>query len=475
MISPLLRQFPPSKLGKLIEPEFIFGAHLQAVEHHILDMFEDKFDCLSIQLPIRHSKSTYAAIVCLWLLCINPEERILIAAFSSTASEDILRKVKNALLAWGPKINRIEVDPKNNRADYFKLLRHTGECRAVSIGSRFSQASATTIIIDDVYTEESAASETQRQSVEDWFFATLMNRRTRSKRGNAKVISTMTPRHPEDILAKLQTLSKGLPARLSWMFHRQSCIENGQPIFPEMWPLASLQEKKKELEDAGKSHVWQTLWQCNPTTKDFYAFDPVWFNDVLYDFPKETLPDAKIKVITTDPSFGAGTENSDYFASLYLHIAYDGTIYVDDLYLAVGKPDTLIPMTVGLFSRHQDIQFAPFESNAGGIYAAELVKKGLQEQGLHFPVLFKTYTSKSEDEKISRITLNLFEILQNRKLKIRNTPMGRVLLSQLQHFPDGKKDGADALATGVIVIKEVQGGCGTRFSDARPIPESIIA
>ena len=52
MISPLLRKFPPSRLGKLIEPEFVFGAHLQAVEGHVLDMYFDKGNNLSIQLPI---------------------------------------------------------------------------------------------------------------------------------------------------------------------------------------------------------------------------------------------------------------------------------------------------------------------------------------------------------------------------------------------------------------------------------------
>lgn len=457
MISPLLRKFPPSELGKLIDPEFIFGAHLQAVEHHILDLFEDKFNNLSIQLPIRHSKSLYAACVCLWLLLINPEERILIAAFSSTASEDILRKVKNALLAWGPKINRITVDPKNCRADYFKIANHTGECRAVSIGSRFSQATATTLIVDDIYTEESVASETQRQAVEDWFYQTLLNRRTKSRRGYAKVISTMTPRHPEDILAKITSQNPHANPKDKWVIHRQPCITDGKALFPELWSLELLLRKKKELEDAGKGHVWQTVWMCDPTVSEFYAFDPKWLTDekVLYSFPKETLPEAKFRLISTDPAWGTGCENNDYFASLYLHITWDGVIWVDDMFISVCKPDYMLPMMVDLLKRHQDIDIAPFEANGAGAYVSELIMKECKSQGVRFPCVFKRYGADSGDEKVARVTINLFEILQNNKLKIRDCPMGRLLLNQIRHFPDGKKDGPDALSTGIITLKEM--------------------
>ena len=69
--------------------------------------------------------------------------------------------------------------------------------------------------------------------------------------------------------------------------------------------------------------------------------------------------------------------------------------------------------------------------------------------------MFKQYGAA--DEKISRISLNLYEILQNGRLKIRNCPMGRVLLAQIQQFPTGKLDGPDGLATGVIVLKDMLG------------------
>jgi hypothetical protein len=192
---------------------------------------------------------------------------------------------------------------------------------------------------------------------------------------------------------------------------------------------------------------------------DALKFDPAWFDqeEMFYavDTPIESLPEAKFKIICIDPSMGAGTETSDFFAAIYCHITNDGEVYVDDSWLAVAKPDTIIPAVADLFMRHQDIHAAPFESNAGGMYCAKLIRDETLRMGYDPPMRFKQYTSRSADEKISRITLNLWDILAKRKVKLRDTPYNRILFRQLRGFPTEKMDGPDALATGVIVLKEL--------------------
>ena len=205
--------------------------------------------------------------------------------------------------------------------------------------------------------------------------------------------------------------------------------------------------------------LWE--WRCNfqndaMGSPDQLAFDQRWLGEsMFYDFPAEALPPAKFRILTTDPSMGAGTEGSDFFVSLYLHIAEDATIYLDDSFIAVAKPDLIVPMVGNLLERHQDVDICPFEANGGGIYAADLIKRECDARGLRFPAVFKTYTSASSDEKLSRIIFNLWEILANGRLKIRDTPMNRQFYRQLVQFPTAKLDGPDALATGVIVLKEM--------------------
>lgn len=450
MISPLLRKFPPSRLGKLIEPEFIFGAHLQAVEHHVLDMYvDDLFNNLSIQLPIRHSKSTYAACICLWLLLINPEERILIASFSSTASEDILRKVKEALLAWGPKINRVSIDPKNCRVDYFKILGHTGECRAVSIGSRFSQATATTIIVDDLYTEESAASVTQRQTVEDWFFGTLLNRRTRSKRGEAKVISTMTPRHPEDVLAKLHDTNKTASGQNKWVIHRQPAIKDGQALFPELWPMSLLLGKRQELEDAGKQHIWETVWMCNPQTGGLtewpmtYFPESMWFNNLPMDLP------TKLRAMACDPSKGSKSKTGDDTAVVGGHYDSQKNLWLTELYMRPGDDETACIQYTEMIKAFRP-HVASMETAQFQVALARDVRRRLDLAGVRCDL--KPYDPGTENKE-ARIRQLLSGMLRNHKLKVLDCPYGRRLVAQLRAFPTGDHDdGPDALAQLVDLI-----------------------
>ena len=112
-------------------------------------------------------------------------------------------------------------------------------------------------------------------------------------------------------------------------------------------------------------------------------------------------------------------------------------------------------MVTGLVARHQEMDFSAWEDNSGGIYAAELVKRECDSRGLRFPIIMRHYGSGAGDEKIARITLNLWEILMNKRLKLRDTPMNRILYRQLQQFPTAKLDGPDALATGVMTLKEM--------------------
>jgi hypothetical protein len=138
-----------------------------------------------------------------------------------------------------------------------------------------------------------------------------------------------------------------------------------------------------------------------------------------------------------------------------MHIDYEGGIWVDDSWIAICKPGVATAAAVDLVARHQDVQIIPFESNAGGLYVAEMIKRELEAKGLQFPAVFKQYTSKSADEKIGRITLNLWDILAKGKLHLRDTPYNRILFRQLRGFPTEKLDGPDALATGIIVLKEM--------------------
>lgn len=430
-----LRKLPPSSLAKLLDPNFIFGRHLQVVEPLVLDMYEDAYDCLSIQMPIRHSKSLYACCIAFWLLCHNPDERIIIAAFSKDAASEMLVKVRDALQIYGDDINHVLIDDKHCRSDYFKIKGRLGECRAVSIGTKFSHATANTIICDDIYTEESARSVVQRQSIENWFFNTLLNRRTKCVRGQPKVITTMTPRHPEDVLSIIEKDSK-------WKVHRQPAInDKGEPLFPELWPLDKLLIKKEELESVGKLYAWQTVWMCDPSEDPMNSEFPArYFDDIWYEELPPNLP-IKATCMALDPSKGADAKAGDYGALVLGHLDNEGRIWVQESYLERATIPMIVDRAVTWLEFYKPDCFAiecnGFQEEVATRIAEEAIRRGL----INIPILKIISVGNSDVGKgKARIVVTLDPILSQKRLKFRDTPTNQRGIMQTRNFPSGDHD-----------------------------------
>jgi hypothetical protein len=422
---------------------------------------------LSIQLPIRHSKSTYAQIVALWLFLANPGERIIIAAAALDAAKEMVSKVRDALLAWGPQINNVFVDPNACRGDFFRIRGTGGECRAVSIGTRFSHATATTIIADDLYSEETVKSATVRKTVEDWFFGTLLNRRTTSARGEAKVICTMTPRHPEDILALIATNNAAAAPEDRWVIHRQPAIVDGQPLFPQLWPLEALERKKKELEDAGKAHVWSTLWMCEPQLSNYLSFSHEWlpFYGVPAKLPHISLwydadqrpyiyKNTILKVVAADPSI---TGYGDFTAIVTIHVVRhaDGSLhlYLDKHFRKqCFIPDARAALAEILLRDRPDA--ASCESNGFQRLIAFDANDEVARRG--FLAKIRPFEPPCGLMPKDDIALRLSDILAEGRLHLFNCPENGMLRNELAAFPHGDHDdSADAVRQAVHLINDV--------------------
>lgn len=462
-----MRQLPPSRLGRLVEPKFIFGRHMQPVEEIILQMYEDRLNNLSLQWPIRHSKSTYAMTVALWLLCANPHERIIIAAFSQDAASEILIKVRDALLTWGDQINHVRIDPRACRSDYFRIKGTPGECRAVSIGTRFSHATANTVITDDIYTEESAASPVQRQAVEDWFFGTLLNRRTACERGQPKIICTMTPRHPEDVLSKIAAANVTAAPQDRWAIHRQPCITDGTALFPELWPLDVLLRKKKELEDAGKGHIWETVWMCNPQLSQYLSFSADWLpqygqRSKLHHINLWYDADARpwlhqntiLKVVTADCSI---TGTGDYTAILTIHVARHSDqslhLYVDRHFRRqCFVPEARSALAEIILRDRPDA--ASCDTNGFQRLIAYDANDEVARRG--FLSRIRPFETPGGLKKEDDIALRLSDILSEGRLHLFNCPENHQLRHEMISLPHGDHDdSADALRQAVHLVNAV--------------------
>ena len=439
--------------------------HIVDMENFALRIVRGDFRKGVISIPIRHGKSEFVNGFIGWLMISDPRLRILRVMENATTCEMEALKVLKFVRDWGPKLTGVQLEKHRCGLSHF-MTTEGGELR--SLGSTGSVESWTFdwIIIDDFLVDPAAIRNPWRreQAYNDLkakFFSRI------NPTGNTRFLYVGSRRHPSDPQGRLFASNVGIKdPRERWYYHwSPAIIDEGTDHERVLWPsctefgtLEQLHAKRDELIEDGQQWQWHCFFQNDAVgSPDLLSFDPAWLkaSKILYTFPSEALPRAKFKALVTDPSMGAGNEENDYFASLYLHIDETGVIYVDDCFISVCKPDLMIPMMEALVARHQDMDVAPFEDNGGGIYAAELVKRACDSRGLRFPAIFKHYGSSSQDEKVARITINLWEILMNNKLQIRDTPMGRILLRQLQQFPTAKRDGPDALATGIISLKEI--------------------
>lgn len=455
----------PSGLAKLRMPGYQLAPHIEAMEDQFLSLARGEFRRLLVSIPIRHGKSEYANAFIAWLLISKPTLKILRVMDVATTAKLMAHQVLQTVEKYGPPLTGVRLDRRKSSVEHFQT-EAGGMLR--SLGSEGSAESWTFdwIVIDDLLTDPyEIRSADRRQQVyidlKTKFFSRV------NPVGRTKFVFIGSRRHPDDPQGRLLEANRDLADEDKWRYHHSPAILNEytddeQPLWPgsKEFTLEGLRKKRDEKIADGSGWEWSCNFQNDPVgSPDLYKFDPAWFNfeEMFYsvDTPAESLPEAKFKVIAVDPSMGAGTETSDFCAAVYLHIADDGTVFVDDSWLAVAKPPEIVSAISQLFLRHRDIHVAPFEANAGGLYCAELIKRVCDSAGFEVPFVFKTYTSKSEDEKISRITLNLWDILAKKKLRLRDTPWNRILFRQLRGFPTEKMDGPDALATGVIVLKEI--------------------
>ena len=452
----------PSGLGQLTVPNWDFAPHLQEVESQFLALTAGHFRRLMVSIPIRHGKSQYANLFIAWLLICYPRTRILRVMASSTTCEMEALGVLECVQKYGPILNGVTLDRRKASVSHFKTMAG-GELRSVGASGDVESWTFDWIIIDDIITDPYEIRNPNRRSQIYQDLCTKFFSRV-NPLGSTRFVFIGSRRHPDDPQGRLLEADRTREEKDRWVYHVSPAILNEDTDHEEaLWPTSKEFDleglRRVRAEKTTNGVLWE--WRCNfqndaMGSPDQLSFDQKWMGeDMFYSFPSEALPPAKFRILCTDPSMGAGTEGSDFFASLYLHIEPNGTIWLDDSFIAVCKPDLMVPMMGNLLSRHQDVDICPFEDNAGGLYAANLIKRECDARGLRFPAVFKTYGSANEDEKISRIIFHLWEILSNGRLKIRDTPMNRQFYRQLVQFPTAKLDGPDALATGVIVLKEV--------------------
>ncbi len=173
-----------------------------------------------------------------------------------------------------------------------------------------------------------------------------------------------------------------------------------------------------------------------------YFPDTIWFDE---------WPDGvQFTVLACDPSMGK-TDKADYSAWVVLRLdPTTGIMYVD-ADLERRPPSEIVQRGLGLASQYVP-QRIDIEANAFQAILASQFHDGMAKAGLALPI----YPVVQVVNKETRIRGTLDKYLACGELRFRRTRGCRLLVEQLQTFPEGKfDDGPDALQMAIRAMQEV--------------------
>lgn len=171
------------------------------------------------------------------------------------------------------------------------VARGAGKGRGVNIKNQ----RPTKIICDDIENDESVRSADQRKKLHEWLYNVIFPSRD-ARAGFIKMVGTVISPHCE--ILKFYKKHGGI-------FRKAE--ENGESIWPFLFPMEKLMEIKNDIG----SRAYSQEYLNNPVNEETALIKPHWVYDNLYSKPLEANARYR-KVIMFDPQAGE-KESADYY------------------------------------------------------------------------------------------------------------------------------------------------------------------
>lgn len=465
-------------------PEYRFNWH-HDVFYAALDRFA-RGECkrLIIQAPPGHGKSEGTSRICpAYILGKNPDARIIACSHTSDLAGEMNRDVQGIIdsdrYAMVFPGTRLAGDGRKGRArrteKIFDVIGRRGFYKAAGVGQGITGRRADFGLIDDpIKDRETANSPTMRESIWRWYTGSFLTRQAKG----AAICITLTRWHEDDLVGRILAKEPDkwevitLPAIADGVHvHPLDPRKPGEALWPWFKSLAELIEFR-ELEPRD----FYALYQQDPRKEGGAEWPSEWFDGILFDeWPADV--GNFTRVMALDPSRGKADKSGDY--SAWIMLGVDATQTPEMLWVDADMSNT----------RHVNAsKDSPGHSIVGDGYdlmlkwmpVAELIETNgfqqlvaedfaqhcAQRQMLSVPI----FTRDSTEPKQQRIR-SLGPYFARRRIRIRNTPGGRLLVKQLRDFPNGDHDdGPDALKLAEMMANYILCGDGAFMAGKAPKP-----
>jgi predicted phage terminase large subunit-like protein len=398
--------------------------HLELLNNTLLDVANGKIDRLMVTMPPRHGKSELCSkYFPAWYLGTHPEDRIILTSYEADFAATWGQKVRD-IFDEHKEIFGVNINDRSAARNRWDIAGHRGGMGTAGVGGPITGKGAEIAIIDDpVKNAEQANSPTFREKAKEWYKSTLYTRLTPS----GKIILIQTRWHEDDLGGWLIEESDDnwtvidLPAIA--MEDGDVLGRNpGDALWPEMWPIPKLMQRKQELGE----YWFSAMYQQQPQPLEGGILKRDWLQ--YYD----KLPGSATNHVTyTGWDLAISTkETADYTCSCTIRVDQNtGHIYIVDWtrdHIDFPAQQKMVPQVQNRWGA----ALIGIEDNA---YQAALPQS---LRGLRLPI--KTRTAIKD--KVTKIT-STFTLFEQ---GIVHLPQDHPLLGEFENeymmFPTGKHD-----------------------------------
>lgn len=229
-----------SKWLPLVSPEYVWTyPHLAYIRKHLADVTLGACRKLIINMPPQHGKTEGVTVrYPVWRLLRDPSLRVAITSYGQRQANKYSRKARRIAAEV------VRLDPSRTAVDEWETAAGGGLI-ARGVGAGITGNAVDLLIVDDPYKDaKQALSPTYRDTVWDWWTDSLKTRLSK----DAAVVVIHTRWHSDDLTARLVKQGDWRVVELTAVAEPGDPLgrEPGQPLCPDLHPLAKLEESRRE-------------------------------------------------------------------------------------------------------------------------------------------------------------------------------------------------------------------------------------
>lgn len=329
----------PAELAAAVDSNFVITPAVDVISQTVERVIREPQRNLLVTMPPQEGKSSLCAIWApLRALQLNPDTRVIVAAYGDALAEDHSRAARGWIETAGTgAVDAITGQPVEDKlglqlsrtstsVSSWQVAGGKGGYKAVGLGSSITGRAADLLIVDDPYKNmQEADSVAHRRKVSEWFKSVALTRLS----PDASIILIQTRWHPEDLSGEILAAEAELPPhQRTWRHINIPAVsEAGIPDELGRSPGVAMTSARGRTPEQFATHrrqvgerVWYALYQGNPTPAEGGLFTRAWFDT----HQLEEQPDrSTMRIVAVDPAETGEGDDAGIIAAALLP---DGTV-----------------------------------------------------------------------------------------------------------------------------------------------------